>query len=173
MTIATQKRAIKLAHKVYSSQHESTINAIKCGQALLKVQKSLPYGTFIQWIINNMPISDVTCWKYMRLAKAHQAPFNKFKFLDIQSESNLLKENTFIINIIRTLHTKQYLSQRDVANILRTEKPMDKLAEIKYVKTTLSALSNKLNILNNIKILSKQEKIEITNSLKQIIKSIK
>jgi len=41
---------------------------IRCGNALIEVKAELPYGEFIPWIKESMPVGRTQCTKYIRLA---------------------------------------------------------------------------------------------------------
>jgi len=53
--------------KVKEHEYSALVNAAKCGEALIKVKEELPYGFFVNWIENNMPVSRKQCSKYIHL----------------------------------------------------------------------------------------------------------
>ena len=52
--------------KVKEHEYSALVNAAKCGEALIKVKEELPYGSWGNWIENNMPVNRTQCNNYIR-----------------------------------------------------------------------------------------------------------
>lgn len=166
----TQKQAIKLAIQYNESITASTKLAIKFGAALIAVRNNMPRGTFQPWVAKHIPFSYSHCEKCIAIAKI--PGLSKLSILlSLKSELRLRKEDKQTINIIRKLNAKHRITEAELLRILKD--PYNILTEIKYIKTLVSTLNNKINIAINHNMLSKQEKLEIASSLRKIIKATK
>lgn len=68
--VKTLKDLISKAHEDFMHSMKDTLeNGIKAGEYLIELKETLEHGEFIEWVNNNLPFTERTAQKYMRIAR--------------------------------------------------------------------------------------------------------
>ncbi len=114
MDIIRTQELSKLEHEIIERKNQIAINILEIGDRLIIAKGMLDHGQFMNWLSNNVSLSDRTARNYMRAARAF--PESKRKSL-----SNLTGTNVLLLTELPDNVRESFMQEYDVSNMTTRE----------------------------------------------------